>query len=231
MAESLKRKIFRRLPAPWRERVEAFRYRGLPEPLRTVRPHSMLSLINLVTLQELARRLDMAKTAGDFVECGVYRGGSAGVLGDALMNSPIPRRLWLYDSFEGMPKASEKDDAHSHAIESQYVGSEEQARRILHKLRVAEDKFTIVRGRFEKTFGSVKPTPVALLHVDCDFYEPVKLTLETFYPLVVAGGFVIFNDYGSFQGCRTAADEFMSANSIKAPLIQIDQDAYYFQKP
>ena len=190
----------------------------------------MLSLINLVTLQELARRLDATKVAGDFVECGVYRGGSAGVLGDALMNSPIPRRLWLYDSFEGMPKASEKDDAHSHAIESQYVGSEDQARRILHKLRVAQDKFTIVRGRFEQTFSSVTAKPVALLHVDCDFYEPVKLTLETFYPHVVKGGFVIFNDYGSFQGCRTATDEFLAAKAIKSPLIQIDQDAYYLQK-
>jgi O-methyltransferase len=230
MAESLKRKIFRRLPTSWQELIESYRYRGLPDPLRIVRPHSMLSLINLVTLQELARRLDTAKTAGDFVECGVYRGGSAGVLGDALMNSPIPRRLWLYDSFEGMPKASEKDDAHSHSIESQYVGSEEQARRILQRLRVAENKFTIVRGRFEQTFGTAKHIPIALLHVDCDFYDPVKLTLEAFYSAVVPGGFVIFNDYGSFQGCRTAADEFIAANEIKDPLIQIDQDAYYLQK-
>jgi O-methyltransferase len=164
------------------------------------------------------------------VECGVYRGGSAGVLGHGLTQSSLPRKLWLYDSFEGMPKASDKDDAYSHQIEAQFVGSEEQTRRILSKLNVEKDRFTIVRGRFEQTFSSVKASPVALLHVDCDFYEPVKLTLETFYPHVVPGGFVIFNDYGSFQGCRTAADEFIAANGIKSPLIQIDQDAYYFQK-
>jgi O-methyltransferase len=229
MAESLKHKILTLLPEPLRERVQAFRYRGLPEPLRTVRPHSMLSFINLVTLQELARRTDALKLEGDFVECGVYRGGSAGVLGYMMLQSPIPRKLWLYDSFEGMPPASDKDDAYSHQIESQYVGSEHQTLRIMKRLRVTPDRFTIVRGRFEQTLPGVNHAPVALLHVDCDFYDPVKLTLETFYRDVVPGGFVIFNDYGSFQGCRTAVDEFMSANQIKSPLQQIDHDAYYLQ--
>jgi O-methyltransferase len=231
MAESLKRKILNLLPAAMQEAVQAYRYSGLPEPFRTARAHSMLTYINLFFLQELARRLDELKISGDFVECGVYRGGSAGVLGHTAMQSPFQRNLWLYDSFEGMPPASEKDDAYSHGIENQYVGSEGITRRILKNLRVPEDRYTIVRGRFEKTFGSVEPFPIGLLHADCDFYEPVRLTLETFYPQMVPGGFVIFNDYGSFRGCRTAADEFLSANGLMGRLIQIDHDAYYFQKP
>lgn len=191
----------------------------------------MLSDINLHFLQELARRADELRVPGDFVECGVYRGGSAGVLGHAVVRSTLKRHLWLYDSFAGMPPASEKDDAHSHGIEGQYVGSEQQARRILRKLRIGEDRYSIVRGRFEETFLKAQPAPVALLHVDCDFYQPVKLTLDTFYPNVTPGGFVIFNDYGSFRGCRTAADEFLAANRMETSLVQIDRDAYYFQKP
>ena len=52
---------------------------------------------------------------------------------------------------------------------------------------------------------------MSLLHVDCDFYNPVKLTLETFYPHMEPNGFVILNDYGGFAGCRAATDEFLGS--------------------
>ena len=230
-APSWMRKVVSRLPEPLLAQLEQIRYMGLPEPFRTVRRHSLLTYINLFFLQELGRRLDHLGIEGDFVECGVYRGGSAGVLGYSAQSSPFRRHLWLFDSFEGMPAATEKDDDYSHQIENLFVGSEEQTRSILSRLQIQSDNYTIVRGRFENTYATVKRTPVALLHVDCDFYEPVKLTLEKFYPDVVSGGYVVFNDYGSFAGCRTATDEFMSAWEIAAPLIQIDKDAYFFQKP
>jgi O-methyltransferase len=69
------------LPQPLLELAYTFRYFGFPEPFRTVRPYSLLSNLNLFFLQELAQRLDREEIAGNFVECGVYRGGSAGILG------------------------------------------------------------------------------------------------------------------------------------------------------
>jgi O-methyltransferase len=67
--------------------------------------------------------------------------------------------------------------------------------------------------------------------VDCDFYKPVKLVLETFYDRVEPLGYIILNDYGSFEGCRKATDEFLNKISSNVHLEQIDRDAYYFQKP
>jgi O-methyltransferase len=230
MLKSIGRFLNDSLPQPFKETAENVRYWGLPLPVRTVRRYSMLSYINLFFLQELARRADALELRGDFVECGVYRGGSAGVLGYQAMRSPAHRNLWLYDAFAGMPAGSKMDDDYSRSIEGQFVGSEDQTRRILRRLGVTEGRYEIVRGWFEDTLPKAQPPPVSLLHVDCDFYDPVKLTLETFYPHLEPKGFVILNDYGAFAGCRTAADEFLDKTGAQGSLSQIDQDAYYFQK-
>ena len=231
MRHSVIKPLFDSLPQCGKEVIASIRYFGLPEPIRTVRPYSMLSYVNLFFLQELARRADALALRGDFVECGVYRGGSAGLLGYHAMRSPAKRNLWLYDAFAGMPAASEMDDEYSRSIQGQYVGSEAQTRRILRCLGVADDRYKIICGWLADTLPKAEPCSIALLHVDCDFYDPVKLTLETFFPHVETGGFVILNDYGGFAGCRVATDEFLEQKSSEiSSLSQIDQDAYYFQK-
>jgi O-methyltransferase len=231
MLRSIARSVLKVMPNPVRELAYDLRYAGLPDPFRIVRPHSMLTHLNLFFLQELARRVDQDGVRGDFVECGVYRGGSAGVLGHAAMRSPFARKLWLYDSFAGMPEATDRDDDHSHAIAGQFIGSEAQTRRILQRVGVPDDRVAIIVGRFEETLPKAERPPIAILHVDCDFYEPVVLTLETFYDHVEPLGCVVFNDYGSFQGCRRATDEFLTRRGLTSSLTQIDQDAYFFRKP
>jgi O-methyltransferase len=221
------------LPQPLLEQFYEFKYFGLPMPFRTVRPHTLLSNVNLFFLQELARRVENNGLPGDFVECGVYRGGSAGVLAYEVMRSKHQRRLWLYDSFAGMPAASDLDDVYSKSIEGQFVGSEAQTRRIMERLKIPNEQFEIVVGLIEDTLPQTPKFPIALLHIDCDFYNPVKMVLETFYDRVSPGGYVVLNDYGSFQGCREATDEFIRVRGLDRAinLIQIDRDAYFFQTP
>jgi O-methyltransferase len=231
LRQSAKAKLQKISPQPLLELAYDLRYFGLPEPFRTVRPHSLLSYINLFFLQELAQRLERQEIPGDFVECGVYRGGSAGVLGYEAMRSKLGRKLWLYDSFAGMPETVEKDDDSSRSLTGSYVGSEQQTRRIMHRLKVPEEQYRIVVGLFEDTFPVAERVEIALLHIDCDFYTPVKLSLEKFYEFVQPGGYVLLNDYGYFQGSRLATDEFISQLNHPVHLIQIDREAYYFQKP
>lgn len=226
------RKLLRRvLPLPMVEIIDDLRYNGLPQPFRTVRPYTLLSNLNLFFLQELARRVDDFGVRGDFVECGVYKGGSAGVLGYEAMMSRFSRRLWLYDAFAGMPEAGEHDDDYSKSLQGKFVGSEVQTRRIMERLKIPPDRYKVIVGWFENTLPVAEKPPIALLHVDCDFYDSVKLVLKTFYPYVEPGGYVVLNDYGSFQGCRLATNHFIANHNIEVPLMQIDQDAYYFQKP
>ena len=222
-------------PTPFTPLIESalkVQHFGLPEPIRTVRPYSLLSLLNLLFLKELTHRVEAAGLEGDFVECGVYKGGSAGLLAYEATRSRFPRRIWLYDAFAGMPVANPtKDDRHSQEIQGGFVGSEWQTRRIMNRLGIPESRFTIDVGWFDSTLPSSPVEKIALLHVDCDFYDPVKLVLHTYYDRLQPGGYVILNDYNSFAGCRAATDEFLSRMQLRLPVITIDCDAAYFQKP
>ena len=79
------------------------------------------------------QRLGRLGIEGDIVECGVYKGGRAAVLGSAMLrlDDERPRKLWLFDSFAGMPPAGEQDGAFSHTLKVTYVGSEQQTRALL----------------------------------------------------------------------------------------------------
>ncbi|MBU6399514.1 MAG: class I SAM-dependent methyltransferase, partial [Verrucomicrobia bacterium] len=195
MRRVLQRWLKQALPRGWVERLQDLRWAGLPVPFRVVRPHTMLSNLNLFFLLELAERLDRWRVEGDYVECGVYRGGSAGVLGYQLRRSPLPRSLWLYDTFTGTPAASAHDDEFLHAMAGRMVGSEAQTRRILERLGVVEGRVRIVRGLIEETLGEAAPARVALLHVDCNLFRPVLASLEVLYPRMAPGGLVVLNDY------------------------------------
>lgn len=205
------------------------KYWGLPEPLRTARVDSLISTHGLCFLQEVGRRLNEDGVGGDFVECGVYKGGSATLLAAAIRSASLPRRLFLYDAFAGMPRANPvKDDAASQALEKRFVGDERLTRKSVGRyLRPGE--YEIAKGWFSETFQTLPMGPIALLHIDCDFYDPVKLCLETFYDRVVSGGYIIIDDYGAYEGCRRATDEFIARHAL--PLRQVDLCVFYIQKP
>ncbi len=225
-------RVRNRLPDGLREQWDDMRLRGLPEPLRTVWPHTLLTPLNMLFLMELAERVGREGVPGDFVECGVYKGGSAGLLGHSMMRLPGPsRRLWLFDSFEGLPKATHWDGPLHAQLEGDYEGSEWQTRRILGRLGVPGERYEIFSGLFEATFARIDAPQVALLHLDCDFYEPVKLSLKRFYPRVSPGGYIVLNDYGTFPGCRAATDEFFADEGVEVTPTFIDRAAIFLQKP
>src|SRR5438034_3592950 len=113
----------------------------LEEPWLSAYSHSLVTPLNLHFLHELTERLGRLGIEGDLVECGVYRGGSAAVLGWSMMQLHGPRRkLWLFDSFAGMPTASDRDGEFSRTLEGKYRGSEEQTRKLLHSVGVPRER-------------------------------------------------------------------------------------------
>src|SRR5262249_14373501 len=73
--------------------------------------------------------------------------------------------------------------------------------------------------------------PVALLHCDCDWYESVMLTLETFYRIVVPGGYIVIDDFGACPGARRAVREFRARVEDMSRLVRVDQTGRYWRKP
>jgi O-methyltransferase len=89
---------------------------------------------------------------------------------------------------------------------------------------------TFHKGWFDQTFPKANIDTIALLHIDADFYDSVRLSLDTWYRKVSPGGYIQFDDYSIFVGCTRAVDEFLSAH----PELKLEnkQDLVFFiQKP
>jgi hypothetical protein len=90
-----------------------------------------------------------------------------------------------------------------------------------------EDHLHLIPGWFADTLSSVEPGPIAILHLDADWYESTKLALERFYDDVVPGGAIRVDDYYHWPGCREAVDEFLSTRSIDARAC-CQEDVYWY---
>ncbi len=91
----------------------------------------------------------------------------------------------------------------------------------------------LVKGWFQDTLSKSKRDigPIAILRVDGDFYESTKVVFEELYDQVVSGGFIIVDDYGAFQGCRKATDEFLENRRANVHIVYVENSIRYFVKP
>jgi O-methyltransferase len=196
-----------------------------------VRGYTAVFVPRLVALYKLSEEINQRSLPGDIVECGVYNGGSAAIMASHCERSPVDRNVWLFDSFEGLPKPTDKDGDKAPAYEGWCHGDLSKVKKVLRKLRIPESRIHIIKGWFQDTFPSVQIRDIAILHIDADWYESVKLCLEKFYDSVQAGGYIVLDDYGDWEGCRIATDEFLKKRALDVKLIQVDYTGYYFQKP
>lgn len=193
--------------------------------LQTVKPYTLCSPRKLRTLIELAELVNRLGIEGDFVECGTYNGGSAAVLASFLGPN---RRLWLYDSFQGMPKPGERDGETSKAFEKQCLGSVDNVKEVLAKIGLPPEQSIIRAGWFQQTFQQPLPERVALLHCDADWYDSVSLVLDTFYRRIPPGGCVVLDDFGYWEGCREAFYDFCGRTNEKPLLERVSCDQAYW---
>jgi hypothetical protein len=194
--------------------------------IRHVRAQKLtyLTLLALSDLYDTARRLEHQNLGGAIVEAGVALGGSAIILA----KSKLPARpLHLYDVFAMIPPPSENDgpDAHARYAEitdgrsvgikgDRYYGYEggllEKVKRNFAQFDIdlEEASVHIWPGLFEDTLHIDEP--VALAHIDCDWYESVMLCLERITPHLVSGGVLVIDDYRDWSGCKRAVDEYFA---------------------
>jgi O-methyltransferase len=198
------------------------------------RSYTYMPWPRLSIIYDLAVRTSRDRLMGSYVECGVCNGGSGGVLGGISRRSPN-RHVWLFDSWEGLPEPDSVDvdlrDVPGRT--GMALGQEERARELLlDKLGLTERTVHFMRGWFDDTLPPNKAQigPIALLHLDCDWYKSVKFCLEQLYDQVITGGYVVIDDYGHWQGCRKAVDEFIEQRQLQVSLTSVDYTGVYFQK-
>ena len=186
-----------------------------------------LPLSSLRAIEWCLRQIRQAGTQGDCIEAGVALGGSGIVIAHLM---PPRAEFHGYDVFGLIPPPGVNDGAKPHERyqiiargESRglggatYYGYEEN---LFDKVVAAfakfgvpadDDRVSLHRGLFEDTLDLTGRT-VAFAHLDCDWYDPVKLCLERIYPVLSPGGFVISDDYYTYDGATRAVDEFLAAH-------------------
>jgi len=205
--------------------------RGLRLAWRLFGTYTMLFPLRARTLYRLARRADREGIPGALVDCGTWNGGST-----ALMSAGSPQRpIWAFDSFAGTSRATEEDGLAPDELAfsaGQCRGEEAVLREVVARFG-SPANLHVRAGWFDDTLAPAAPEvgPISLLHVDADWYEPVLLALETFYPQVSPGGWIVIDDYGALPGAARATEEFRKRVGDRAPLVTIDQTGRYWRKP
>jgi hypothetical protein len=88
----------------------------------------------------------------------------------------------------------------------------------------------LVKGWFRDSLPGLDCGPLSLLRLDADLYQSTMEVLVNLYDKVVSGGFVVVDDYGAFEACRLAIDDFRIERNIQAPLKWIDWSGVYWRK-
>ena len=209
-----------------------------------LRPYTMVSQKRLSNVYELAHKVEAENVPGAFMEFGVWKGGAAACMAVVAKQADSERIVWLFDSFEGLPEPTEKDGevAASFSLQrtsgklqsiDKCVGQLEDVEKLFFSiLKIPREHVRIAKGWFQNTVPVAKCEllQIAILRLDADWYESTKYVLQELYDRVAQGGYVIVDDYGDWEGCKRAVDEFFKERSLKEQFHSIDGRAIYFQK-
>ena len=196
--------------------------------IKSVSPYSMTPKIRMFTLLQSLRYLKNKNIVGDYVECGVWKGGNLILfkkfLEDEYNSNNKKIKIFAYDTFEGMTEPDENDidllnnyNASSILKKSKKnshiwgICSLTQVKKNLCELTNI-DNINFINGPVEETLEdeSNLPEKISLLRLDTDWYSSTKIELEKLYDKVLPGGIVIIDDYGHWGGSKKATDEFFS---------------------
>lgn len=162
---------------------------------------------------------------GDVCEFGVHNGRTSALMANELASSN--KKLHLFDSFEGLPKPTDKDtlkdDIFGFGTMEAYTGAMavpmDSVLENLSDVGFPPSRFVIHKGWFEELLPDKLnfPQHVSFAYVDFDLYEPIKVVLNFLDTVMPSGGCIIVDDYNFFStGAKTAVDEFCAEqNSSK----------------
>lgn len=215
--------------------------------INIVNPYTMTSNERIYALINAVDYVCENNIEGDYVECGVWRGGSTMAAALRLIEKKQShRKLFLYDTYEGMPAPTEHDfsvrTGHAQEKFDEKKISEDSSDWCLADLNdvtnnisstnYPSENINYVKGKVEDTIPSTIPDKIAILRLDTDWYASTKHEMEHLYPRLVKGGVLIIDDYGHWEGCRKAVDEYFAKKKISKPLlIRVDYTGRVGIKP
>lgn len=204
--------------------------------LQLVSSYTLTSMERIYALCRAVEYVIAHDIPGDIVECGVWKGGSMMAVARTLMHlGAVPRRLHLFDTFDGMPPPTDMDRSFTgESAESLLVAADRSSSDIwaccpLDAVKEAmrsvgyDDRHIVyVQGKVEDTLPTNAPEQISLLRLDTDWYESTRHELECLFPKLAVGGVLIIDDYGHWQGAQRAVDEYFERHHTRILLNRID---------
>ena len=195
---------------------------------------TMVGYRRLANVAELCRRAVEEGIPGDFAETGVWRGGVTILMRAILAAYEIDdRRVWVADSFQGLPAPDGEHYPADADIDWSDVGvlkvDADAVRTNFERYGLWDDQVRIVEGWFCDTLPEAPIERLAVLRLDGDLYQSTIDALDALEPRVSAGGFVIVDDYGGWEPCRAAVDDYRRDHGIHDPIETVDWTGVWWQ--
>lgn len=216
------------------------------EIIQKIQPYTMTSPERIVSLTRAVRYVIDNNIAGDFVECGVWKGGSVMAMILTLIAANVTDRdIYLFDTFEGMSAPTENDISYEGKRAADLLSKTDRdeksniwaysplelVRKNVLSLGYDVSKIHFIKGRVEDTIPDMAPSAISLLRLDTDWYDSTYHELTQLFPRLTKGGVLILDDYGHWQGARKATDQYISEYKLPLFLSRIDYTGRIAVKP
>jgi O-methyltransferase len=197
-----------------RDEGRRLRAAGMDWPLQGL---TMVGLRRLDDLQACVEAVVRDGVPGDVIEAGAWRGGASMLARATLDSLGDERTVVVADSFQGFAAGAEENLAGFDFL----AVPVEEVRQSFARLGL-DRGVEFVPGFFEQTLAGLAGRTWSLIRIDADTYEATRAALDALYPGLAPGGYVVLDDYGSFEGSRRAVDEFRADHGLGEPIERID---------
>ncbi len=214
------------------------------DTINIAKKYSMTNKYRLWSLVQHIKYTNLHNLEGDFVECGVWKGGNLILMQKYIEKFNLNKSIYGFDTFSGMSEPTDfdistntknslkkfnklkLDENSSNWCFAEIDEVNENIRSNVNK----PDNILLIKGMVEETLQNTEnlPDKISILRLDTDFYESTKIELEVLYPRLVKGGVLIIDDYGWWEGSRKAVDEYFDLSSL--PLQYIDHTGRFLIK-
>lgn len=197
---------------------------------------TMVGRRRLDNLRQCIERVVTDEVPGDVIETGVWRGG-ASIFARAVLRSlgVSDRRVWLADSFAGLPPPNVERFPGDHGVypfheQDDLAVSIEEVKANFERIRLLDENVVFLRGWFKDTLPLLTDERWAVLRLDGDMYESTIQALDHLYPNLTPGGFVIVDDYLWVPNCKRAVDDYRANHGINEEMHAIDEAGVFWRR-